>query len=81
MTWPPDPVEMVWVELDRRAMEKQPTSAQQMWELLQDCRKRRPSDDLMKLVDIMPRVCKATVKAKDKSNNMEDKCLTLLFTV
>ena len=42
MTWPPqspdlNPIEMVWDELDCRVKEKQPTSAQHMWELLQDC--------------------------------------------
>ena len=42
MTWPPqspnlNPIEMVWDELDRRVKEKQPTSAQNMWEILQDC--------------------------------------------
>ena len=42
MTWPPqspvfNPIEMVWDELDHRVKEKQPTSAQHMWELLQDC--------------------------------------------
>ena len=41
MTWPPqspdlNPIEIVWDELDRRVKEKQPTSAQHMWELLQD---------------------------------------------
>ena len=41
VTWPPqspdlDPIEMVWDELDCRVKEKQPTSAQHMWELLQD---------------------------------------------
>uniref|UniRef100_A0A8C8CW03 G-protein coupled receptors family 1 profile domain-containing protein n=1 Tax=Oncorhynchus tshawytscha TaxID=74940 RepID=A0A8C8CW03_ONCTS len=40
MTWPPqfpdlNPIEMVWDESDRRVKEKQ-TSAQRMWELLQD---------------------------------------------
>ena len=47
MTWPPqspdlNPIEMVWDELDRRVREKQPTSAQHMWELLQDCYKSIP---------------------------------------
>ena len=42
MTWPPqsidrNPIEMVKDELDRRVKKKQPTSAQHMWELLQDC--------------------------------------------
>jgi hypothetical protein len=41
MTWPPqspdqNPIEMVWDEFDRIAKEKQPISAQYMWELLQD---------------------------------------------
>jgi hypothetical protein len=41
MTWPPQSpnlkqIEMVWDELDRRVKEKKPTSAQHMWELLQD---------------------------------------------
>ena len=40
MTWPPqspdlNPIVMVWDELDHRVKEKQPTSAQHMWELLQ----------------------------------------------
>ena len=41
MTWPqqlPDlnPIEMVWDELEHRVKGKQQTSAQHMWELLQD---------------------------------------------
>ena len=64
MTWPPEspnlkPIETVWDELDRRVKEK-PTSAQHMWELLQDCWKSIPGE-----VDGgMPKVCKAVIKAK-----------------
>uniref|UniRef100_A0AAZ3P297 Uncharacterized protein n=1 Tax=Oncorhynchus tshawytscha TaxID=74940 RepID=A0AAZ3P297_ONCTS len=41
MTWHPQspdltPIEMVVDELDRRVKDKQPTSPQHMWELLQD---------------------------------------------
>ena len=41
MTWPPKspdliPIEMVWDELDHRVKKQQPTSAQHMWELLQE---------------------------------------------
>jgi hypothetical protein len=41
MTWPPQssdlsPIEMVYDELEHRMKEKQPTSAQHMWELIQD---------------------------------------------
>ena len=69
MTWPPqshdlNPVAMVWDELDCRVKEKQPTSAQHMWKLLQDCWKSIPGDFLMKLVERMPRVCKAVIKEK-----------------
>ena len=31
-----NPIEMVLDEVDRRVKEKQPTSAQHMWELIQD---------------------------------------------
>jgi transposase len=49
MTWPPqspdlNPIEMVWDELDRSVKEKQPKTAQHMWELLQDCWKSIPGD-------------------------------------
>jgi transposase len=49
MTWSlhsPDlnPIEMVWDELDRRVKEKQPTNAQDMWELLQDFWKSIPHE-------------------------------------
>ena len=69
MTWPPqspdlNPIEMVWDELDRRVKEREPTSAQHMWELFQDCWKSIPGDDLMKLVERMPRGHKAVIKAK-----------------
>ena len=69
MPWPQqspnlNPVEMVWDELDHRVKAKQPTSAQHLWELLQDSWKTIPGDYLMKLIERMPRVCKAASKAK-----------------
>ena len=69
MTWPPqspnlNPIEMVWDEMDRRVKAKGPTSAQHLWELLQDCWKTISGDYLMKLIERMPRVCKAVIKAK-----------------
>ncbi|CDQ74154.1 unnamed protein product [Oncorhynchus mykiss] len=56
MIWPPqspdlNQIEMVWDDSDRRVKEKQPTSAQYMWELHQDCWKSIP-------------VCKAVIKVK-----------------
>jgi hypothetical protein len=64
MTWPPqsfdlNPIVMVQDELDSRVKEKQPTSAQHMWELLQTVGKAF----LMKLVERMPRVCKVVITA------------------
>jgi hypothetical protein len=49
MTWPPqlhelNPIELVWDELNSRVKEKQPTSAQHMWKLLQDCWKSIPGE-------------------------------------
>ena len=49
MTWPPqspdlNPIQMVWDEVDRRVKEKQPTSAQHTWELLQHCWKSVPGE-------------------------------------
>ena len=69
MTWLPqspnlNQMEMVLDELDRSVKDRQSTSAQHMWELLQDCWKSIPGDYLMKLVERMPRVCKAVIKAK-----------------
>ena len=69
MTWPLqshdlNAIEMFWDKLDRRVKEKQPTSAQYMWKLLQDCWKSNPGDYLMKLVERMPSVWKAVIKTK-----------------
>ena len=49
MTWPPQShdlnvIGMVWDEFDHRVEEKQPTSAQHMWELVQDCWKIIPGE-------------------------------------
>ena len=67
MTWHPQspdlsPVEMVWDEMDRRV---KATSAQLLWELLQDCWKTISSDYLMQLIERIPRVCNAVIKTKD----------------
>uniref|UniRef100_A0A668APH5 Reverse transcriptase zinc-binding domain-containing protein n=1 Tax=Myripristis murdjan TaxID=586833 RepID=A0A668APH5_9TELE len=69
MTWPPqspglNPIEMVWGELDRRVKAKGPTRAKHLWELLQDCWKTISGDYLLKLIERMPRVCKAVIRAK-----------------
>ena len=58
-TWPPqspdiNPVKMVWDEMDCRVKTKGPTSAQHL----------NTGDYLMKLIERMPGVCKAVIKAK-----------------
>ena len=69
---------MVWDELECRVMEKQPTSAQYVWELLHG------KAFLMKLVERMPRVYKAVIKAKggyfEKSKIYLDLFNTVLVT-
>jgi transposase len=49
MPWPRqspnlNPIEKFWEELDRRVKEKQPTSAKNIWELLQGCLKSIPGE-------------------------------------
>ena len=65
MTWPPqspnlNPIEMVNDELDRRVKDKQPTSAQHMWNSFKTVGKAFQ----VKLVERMPRAFKAVFKAK-----------------
>ena len=69
MTWPaqsPDlnPIELVWDKLDKRVKAKLPTSALHLWELLQKSWEDMSGDFLLKLVNQMPRVCEAVIKAK-----------------
>jgi hypothetical protein len=64
-TWPPqspdlNQSEMVWDESDRRVKEKRTASAQQIWELFNIVGKAFQ----VNLVERMPRVCKAVIKAK-----------------
>ena len=65
MTWPPqsldlNPIEVVWDELDRRVKEKQLT----MLSICGNSFKIVGKAFLMKLVERMPRVCKAVIKAR-----------------
>jgi hypothetical protein len=64
ITWPPQlhnlhPIETVWDELDRRVTGKHPTSAQHV-----GTPSRLLEKHSMKLVERMPRVCKAVINAK-----------------
>ena len=69
MEWPaqsPDlnPIELVWDELDRRMIAKQPTSATHLWELLQQSREELSEQYLISTVERMSRVCSAVISAK-----------------
>ena len=66
-----NPLEMFWDELDRRVKEKQPTSAQHSFKTVGKAFQ-------VKLVERMPRVCKAVIKAKD-GNFEESKIYFDLF--
>ena len=44
MTWPPESPDLNQIEMIWDVKEKQPTSAQYMWELLQDCWKSIPGE-------------------------------------
>ena len=65
MTWPPqppdlNPIEMVWDELDRRVKE----ISQKVFSICGNSYKTVGKAFLMKLVERMPRVYKAVIKAK-----------------
>jgi len=48
-----NPIELVWDELDRRVKAKQPTSATQLWELLQQCWEELSEKYLISIVERM----------------------------
>ena len=69
MDWPPQspdlsPIELLWDELDRSVKNRQPTSAKQLWEFLQDEWNQIKGEYLEKLLLRMPRICAAVVKAR-----------------
>ena len=56
MEWPPQSpdlniIEAVWDYLDRKKLEKQPTTAEVLWDVLRDAWNNIPSNFLHKLQD------------------------------
>lgn len=69
MVWPPQspdisPIEHLWDELDRKAKERQPQNADQLWQFLQDAWQEITADYLKKLILRLPKICKAVIRAK-----------------
>lgn len=69
MTWPPqspdiNPIEMLWEELDREVRKLRPTSQTHLWQCLEQSWYNLEPGKLHKLVERMPRICKAVIKAK-----------------
>lgn len=69
MKWPPqspdlNPIELLWDELDRRIRAECPTSKNQLWTALQREWNNIPLETLRKLIERMPRIVRAVVKAR-----------------
>lgn len=69
MIWPPQspdlsPIELLWDEMDRKVREMLPTSASDLWIKLQEVWNSFSEETLMKLIERMPRICNAVIRAK-----------------
>lgn len=69
MDWPPqspdlNPIELLWEELDRRVRDLKPTSLPSLWDCLKQAWNNIQPQTLQKLVERMPRLCAAVIKAK-----------------
>lgn len=69
MEWPPqspdcNPIELLWDELDREVRKMQPTNSKQLWAFLKTCWDRLSTESLQKLIERMPRICAAVIRAR-----------------
>lgn len=69
MEWPPqspdlNPIELLWEELDRRVRNLKPTSLPGLWNCLKEAWSNIEQQTLEKLVERMPKLCRAVIKAK-----------------
>lgn len=69
MKWPPqspdaNPIEKLWDELDRQRQEKRPTSETDLWNIIKDVWNGLKPEILRKLVERLPRICEAIIKAR-----------------
>lgn len=69
MEWPPqspdlNPIELLWDELDRKVKAKTQTNIDELFQNLQEAWREIEETTLVKLIERMPRLCKAVLKAK-----------------
>lgn len=69
LTWPPqspdiNPIELLWDELDRRVKDLRPTSLGGLWNSLEEAWNNIGAQTLRKLVERLPKICAAVIKAK-----------------
>ena len=69
MSWPAqladlNPIELVWIELDRKVRAKQSTSVAHLWQLLQESWTELSSVLLQSLGERMPGICEAVTVRK-----------------
>ena len=69
LDWPsqsPDlnPIELVWEEMDRRIRKQKPSSEVKLLEIVHDVWDNLNAEVLNKLVERMPRLCQAVIKAE-----------------
>lgn len=59
-----NPIELLWDKLDREVRKQCPTSTTHLWEILQNEWNQIDDDYLSKLLQRMPKLCAAVIKAK-----------------
>ena len=69
MDWPPqspdiNPIELLWEELDRQVKNMRATNEQQLFDNLKMAWENLATEKLQKLVERLPRICAAIIKAR-----------------
>ena len=85
LDWPaqsPDlnPIELLWEEMGRRIYKERPSSVDHLWELCQEVWKGFEANDLQKLVNRMPFICKMVIHQKGgyfQESGVRKRCVKL----
>ena len=69
MTWPPQSpdlssIELAWDELDRKVRSRRSRNEKELFEYLKSEWEQLPSAYFKKLLQRLPRICKAVIKAR-----------------